>query len=243
VEDYNKLIRLHVPAAGYAAGKQCGLSEGQAHYLRNVMRKSAGEPLRVFNGQEGDWLATLAEISKNKAVVTLDKQITEQKNSPDIWVLASPIKKEPFDWMVEKSCELGAAKFLPVLCEHTAVRKINRERLQAIAVEAAEQCERGDVMAVEDLSGLKDCLNSLGSGRDLIFCLERGEVPGFAETLRGLPPGPLAILIGPEGGFSDGEIAFIKNLPRVHPVSLGDRVLRAETALVSALVGVQLCVK
>ena len=159
-EDYKRLVRLYVPEAAFIQGKNLSLSEGQAHYLRNVMRKSAGDALRVFNGQDGDWLATVAEINKKKALVKLDHQLLEQKQSPYVWVLASPVKKEAFDLMIEKSCELGAAKFIPVTCEHTVVHKINQERLQAIAIEAAEQSERLDVMTVEPLSDLKKCLNS-----------------------------------------------------------------------------------
>lgn len=199
-----------------------------------------GDMIRVFNGQDGDWLAILTEISKNKAFAQLNKQISEQIGSPDIWIIASPIKKEPFDLMIEKSCELGAAKFLPAICDHTVVHKINQERLQALAVEAAEQCERGDLMHVGPLRSLKDILNSLVSNRNLIFCLERKEASSFAETVQKLAGKPLAILIGPEGGFSDAEIAYIKGLPHVYPVSLGPRILRAETALIAALAGTQL---
>ena len=124
MEYYTKLVRLYIPEPDFVQGEICALSEGQAHYLRNVMRKSAGDKLRVFNGRDGDWLATIAEINKNKALIKLDEQRLEQKQSPDIWVLASPIKKESFDLMVEKACELGASKFIPVVCERTVVHKI-----------------------------------------------------------------------------------------------------------------------
>ncbi len=239
-EDYKKLVRLYIPEPDFVQGEICALSEGQAHYLRNVMRKSAGDKLRVFNGRDGDWLAELEEINKNKAFIKLDHQILEQKSSPDIWVLASPVKKEAFDLMIEKSCELGAAKFIPVVCEHTVVHKINQERLQAISIEAAEQSERNDVMTVEPLIDLKKYLNSFSSERNLIFCIERMDAPNLVETMRKLAKKPLAILTGPEGGFSDSEIDFVKKMQYVYSVSLGPRILRSETALISALSGVQL---
>ncbi len=239
IADYKKLVRLCVPEPGFIQGESCSLSEGQGHYLRNVMRKTAGDRLRVFNGRDGDWLATLTEISKNKALIKFDQPLLEQKHSSDIWILASPVKKEAFDMMIEKSCELGAARFIPVNCDHTVVHKINQERLQAIAVEAAEQSERSDVMDVAPLVDLKKCLSSFDPAREIIFCIERVEADPFAEVARKLAKKPLAILIGPEGGFSTGEIDFIKEFGHVHPVSLGSRVLRAETALIAALSGVQ----
>lgn len=240
MEYYTNLVRLYVPDADFAPGEVCALSEGQVHYLRNVMRKAAGDKLRVFNGRDGDWLATLVEINKNKALIKFDQPRIEQKPSPDIWVLASPVKKESFDLMVEKACELGASRFIPVVCDHTVVHKINQERLQAIAIEAAEQSERGDVMEIAPLIDLKKCLNSFDGSRNLIFFIERIEAPSLAQTMPKLEKKPMALLIGPEGGFSEAEIEFIKNRKDVHPVSLGSRILRAETALITALSGVQL---
>ena len=240
IEHYTNLIRLYVPEPDFVAGEVCALSEGQVHYLRNVMRKNAGEKLRVFNGRDGDWLATLVEINKNKALISLDHLRVEQKASPDIWVFASPVKKESFDLMVEKSCELGAAKFIPVICEHTVVHRINQERLQATSIEAAEQSERGDVMEVAPLTELKKCLSSFDSSRKLIFCIERIDAPSLKEVMPKLENKPLAILIGPEGGFSEAEIEYITAQKYVHPVSLGSRILRAETALITALSGLQL---
>jgi 16S rRNA (uracil1498-N3)-methyltransferase len=241
IENYTKLLRLYVPEHGFNVDKKCSLSEGQAHYLRNVMRKSAGDTLRLFNGEDGDWLATLEEINKKNAVVKLNHQLLEQKNSPDIWVLASPVKKEAFDMMIEKACELGAARFIPVICERTVVHKINQERLQAISTEAAEQCERMDVMEVAPLGSLEKSIESATLNRNLIFCLERADgTKGLRQTLESLPANPIAVLIGPEGGFSDQEINLICKINNVYPVSLGSRILRAETALISALAGIQL---
>ena len=204
------------------------------------MRKTVGDTLRVFNGRDGEWLATIDELNKKNALIALTHQLLEQKQGADIWVLASPVKKEAFDLMIEKACELGAAKFIPVICDHTVVHKINQERLQAIALEAAEQSERLDVMTVESLQGLKNILNSKDCHRDLIFCIERTGAASLAVVARKLAGKPLAILIGPEGGFSAQEIDFINNFAHAHPVSLGPRILKAETALIAALSCVQL---
>jgi 16S rRNA (uracil1498-N3)-methyltransferase len=239
-ENYKRLVRLYLPEPEFSSGKKIYLSEGQAHYLRIVMRKAAGDELRVFNGHDGEWLATIEELNKKNVLIKLDRQLLEQQKSSDIWVLASPVKKEALDLMVEKACELGAAKFIPVICDHTVVHKINQERLQMIAVEAAEQSERLDVMTIESLQELKKYLSSEGCNRDLIFCIERTGAASLAEVARKLAGKPLAILIGPEGGFSYQEIDSISHFKHAHPVSLGPRVLKTETALIAALSGVQI---
>ena len=238
-EKYKNLLRLYLPGEDLAPGKLCPLSEGQVHYLRNVMRKSAGERLRVFNGRDGEWLCTLVELNKNKALVKADDKLLEQSGSPDVWVIAAPVKKEAFDLMVEKASELGAARFVPVLTERTVVRKINQERLQAIAIEAAEQSERLDVMEVTPLADLKKYLDSFVNGRNLIFCLERAEAESIDVVARKLQQKPRALLIGPEGGFSEHEISFLRK-KATYTVSLGPRILRAETALLAALAVLQL---
>lgn len=233
---HKTLSRLYVPADNLSGGETIELSQGQHHYLRNVMRAEEGTQLRVFNGRNGEWLASLSELSKKKAIITLFEKIGEQTSSEDIWMLASPIKKEAFDFMVEKSAELGASQFFPILCERTVVSRINRDRLQATANDAAEQCERLDIMQVSDLGDLEVLFESWAPSRKLIFCLERGEAPPMAAALAKLPPDtPLAILIGPEGGFTEAEIAFIARQPFALPVSLGSRILKAETAAVAAL--------
>lgn len=211
------------------------LSEGQQHYLRNVMRCQTGDRLRVFNGHDGEWVAEIKEISKKNILVSPVNKIREQKPSPDIWVLASPVKKEAFDFMIEKASELGASRFIPVVCERTVVHRVNTERAASIATEAAEQCERLDVMAVDDLTPLKDFLKSWDKNRKLIFCIERKEAPAVVKALEKIPAGPLAVLVGPEGGFSGEETSYISALDFVIPVSLGPRVLRAETAVVAVL--------
>jgi 16S rRNA (uracil1498-N3)-methyltransferase len=240
IEKYNTLIRLFVPEPELYAELNIELSDGQAHYLRNVMRKDIGESLRLFNGRDGEWLGTLSEINKKKAVVTLVQQTHEQKPCPDVHVFASPVKKEAFDLMVEKSCELGARSFTPVICDRTVVHRVNAERLQAIATEAAEQSERLDVMEIRPLISLKNCLSSMDKNINLIFCIERKDVPPLAETVEKLKGKPLGILIGAEGGFSEAEIAAITHYSFVHPVTLGERILKAETALLATLANITL---
>ncbi|MBI3440805.1 MAG: 16S rRNA (uracil(1498)-N(3))-methyltransferase [Proteobacteria bacterium] len=240
VDTYKKLVRLYVPESELISGKKCFLSNGQTHYLRNVMRKTAGDALRVFNGHDGEWVAQIEELNKNKILINLDHKIHEQKNSTDIWVLASPIKKESLDLMVQKSCELGAAKFIPLICEHTVVHKINQERLQAISTEAAEQSERLDVMLVEPLTSLRNYSGLNGYDRNLIVCLERTGEASLVKVAQTLSGKPVGILVGPEGGFSSQDIDFIRNLKHVYPVSLGPRILKTETALISALSCIQL---
>ncbi len=233
---HKTLSRLYVPVENLSGGEEIELSEGQHHYLRNVMRAQEGAQLRIFNGRNGEWLARIKELSKKKVIISLFEKIGEQTSSEDIWILASPIKKEAFDFMVEKSAELGAAQFFPIICERTVISRINRERLQATANDAAEQCERLDIMQVSDLGDLEVLFETWAPGRKLIFCLERGEASPLAVTLQKLPPDtPLAILIGPEGGFTEAEIAFIRQQPFALPVSLGTRILKAETAAVAAL--------
>lgn len=230
----SKLPRLFIP---FDDADNIVVSEGQQHYLRNVMRCEKGDRLRVFNGRDGEWVAEIKDISKKNVLISLLEKTREQTPSRDTWVLASPVKKEAFDFMVEKASELGAARFVPVACERTVVHRVNTARAGGIAIEAAEQCERLDVMAVEDIAPLKDILKSWNKNRKLIFCIERKDAPSIVEALGKLPAGPLAILVGPEGGFSENEIAFISGLDYAVPVSLGPRVLRAETAVVAALAG------
>lgn len=238
VGDYKNLLRLYVSRENISRGENAELSEGQLHYLRNVMRSKPGDRLRAFNGRNGEWLAEVVELSKKKAVISFLQKIREQIASSDTWVMASPVKKEAFDMMVEKSAELGAAKFQPVLCERTVVQRVNEERLTALAIEAAEQSERLDLMSVAPLTALKNALATWPSGRKLIFCLERGAAPELASVLPSI--GNAGILVGPEGGFSNSEIEFIISRPFVQPASLGPRILKSETALIAALACLQL---
>lgn len=235
-DQYKKMPRLYVAGVTLAAGEEITLPESQAHYIRNVMRRSAGDSLRLFNGRDGEWLGTILESRKNKTLVSVSENLLVQLPPPDLWALASPVKKESFEFMIEKATELGASRIIPVLCARTVVRRGNHDRAHAIAVEAAEQCERGDVPEIAMLQDLREVLATWNPSRKLIFCLERHQTTPIASALQAFPlETPLAVLTGPEGGFSPQEIETLLGLPFVVPVSLGTRILRAETALIAAL--------
>jgi 16S rRNA (uracil1498-N3)-methyltransferase len=235
LKEHKNLPRLYIAEEGLLSGKNCLLSDTQGHYLRNVMRLKAGDALRVFNGADGEWLSSIKEINKKNVIIALDKKLLEQKA-----VLASPVKKEPFELMIEKASELGAARFLPVICAHTVVHRMNGERAKLIAIEAAEQCERLDVMQIGEPAELKNLIKTWDKNRKLVFCVEREGGQPVASALQNLPvSAPLAILIGPEGGFTDDEIAHVCAQDFTIPVSLGPRILRAETAMIAALACVQ----
>lgn len=237
--EHKNLVRLYLAQNSFSAGARCELSDPQAHYLRNVMRLSPGASLRVFNGRDGEWIATVGELGRKKAFLSLAEKIKEQQTSPAIRILASPVKREAYEWMVEKAAELGAAVFQPVICARTVVHRINTERLQAISIEASEQCERLDIMTVEPPVDLRQLLQSWDAEDKLVFCRERGEAKPLMRLLPDLKP-PLSLLVGPEGGFTDEEAEMISGQPFAESVSLGSSILRAETALVSALACVRM---
>ncbi|MFC0199857.1 16S rRNA (uracil(1498)-N(3))-methyltransferase [Paracoccus rhizosphaerae] len=216
-----------------AEGQPVPLDGPQAHYLSGVMRLKAGDDLRVFNGRDGEWAATLAEAGKRGGSLMVGGQTAPQQDPPDLWLIFAPIKKARTDFIVEKAAEMGAARIQPVQTDHTNSERIRQDRLQAHAVEAAEQCGGTFVPPVAELLPLSRLLDGWDPTRRILWADE--ERVGPAETLSGLPQGPWAILIGPEGGFSPSERAQLSRLRFVHPVSLGPRILRADTAAVAAL--------
>ena len=224
-------IRLYVDQP-LAPGQAVRLSPDQAHYLTGVMRLAAGAPILLFNGCDGEWHATLAEASKRGAIAIPDTQTRPLHLPPDLWLLFAPIKKARTDFIVEKAVELGAARILPVQTRHTNSDRIRQDRLQAHAVEAAEQCGATFVPEVTDLHHLDKLLAQWPTDRRLYWCDETAL--GQPATLA-LAQGPAAILIGPEGGFSADEAAKLRGRPNVTPLSLGPRILRADTAAVAAL--------
>ncbi|MCC6518580.1 MAG: 16S rRNA (uracil(1498)-N(3))-methyltransferase [Tabrizicola sp.] len=224
-------IRLYVDQP-LAPGQAVRLSPDQAHYLTGVMRLAAGAPILLFNGRDGEWRATLAEASKRGAIATPDAQTKPLHLPPDLWLLFAPIKKARTDFIVEKAVELGAARILPVQTRHTNSDRIRQDRLQAHAVEAAEQCGATFVPEVTDLHHLDKLLAQWPTDRRLYWCDETAL--GQPATLA-LAQGPAAILIGPEGGFSADEAAKLRGRANVTALSLGPRILRADTAAVAAL--------
>lgn len=226
-------IRLYVDH-DLAQGQSVDLSREQAHYLFGVMRLGAGDSLPVFNGRQGEWLAVVAEAGKRGGVLEITEARRPQADPPDLWLLFAPIKKARTDFIVEKAVELGVARIQPVMTEFTNSERVRQDRLQAHAVEAAEQCGATYLPEVAEAARLDRLLADWPEGRALIFCDEGAA--GTPAGLDGLAPGPAAVLIGPEGGFSEAERARLGRLPFARTLSLGPRILRADTAAVAALV-------
>ncbi len=228
-------IRLFV-TDDLAAGEILPLSRDQSHYLTAVMRRKAGDTVRVFNGRDGEWSASLATASKKVSILAVANQIRPQAKETDLWLVFAPIKKTPIDFMAQKATELGVSALLPVLTRNTAVSRVNKGRMAANAREAAEQCGRLMVPEVGALRKLEAVLSGWPQDRTLIFCDEGGDCPPVLEALQKDPAvEKWAILIGPEGGFTEQERAKIRSLRQTVAVSLGKRILRADTAAIAAL--------
>ena len=214
-------------------GQAVPLAPDQAHYLFGVMRISRGGTLRVFNGRDGEWAAEVAEAGKRGGLLALRERTRGQEMPPDLWLLFAPIKKARTDFIVEKAAEMGCRRILPVATDHTNSERVKAERLRAHAVEAAEQCGNVFVPEVAERTPLRDLLATWDGARTLWFCDETlaagvAPVPARAE-------GPGAVLIGPEGGFSNAERERLGALPYARRIRLGPRILRADTAAVAAL--------
>ncbi|MEP3331698.1 16S rRNA (uracil(1498)-N(3))-methyltransferase [Sedimentitalea sp.] len=229
----NAKIRLFVEHP-LGQGQSVPLNREQAHYLFGVMRQSAGNAVLLFNGRDGEWRATVTEAGKRGGILTCEEQTRALMMPPDLWLLFAPIKKARTDFIVEKAAEMGAARILPVQTAFTNAERIRQDRLQAHAVEAAEQCGGTFVPEVAPLQKLDRLLADWPSDRQLMFC-DEVEVGAKLSLAPGIAAGPWAILIGPEGGFSNTERARLAAMPQSHVVSLGPRILRADTAAVAAM--------
>jgi 16S rRNA (uracil1498-N3)-methyltransferase len=233
--------RLHLRAP-LAEGATIDLDPKQANYLVNVLRLKDGDTVLVFNGADGEWQARLAAAGKKNWRLTATEQTRPQPPSPGLHFIFAPIKHARLDYMVEKAVEMGAGRLRPVITRHTQVAKINRDRMEANAIEAAEQCGILTIPEIDEpaqLAALLDRWPKEAPTRRLIFCNEGEEGTDPIAKLTALPPSPLAVLIGPEGGFADDERAILRALPFVTAISLGPRILRADTAAVAALAVVQ----
>ena len=209
------------------------LSGPQAHYLNSVMRMKAGDPVKLFDGISGEWLAVALDVARRDVTLDVQQQLSPLEHVPDLWLCAAPLKKGRVDWMAEKACELGVARLVPVITRRTVVDKPNTDRLAAHMVEAAEQCGRTALPDVADPVKLTALLRDWPAGRHLFFADEQGGAPA-AEAMRAAP-GPAAILIGPEGGFDVDERTAIRELAQAIPIALGPRILRADTAAAAAI--------
>jgi 16S rRNA (uracil1498-N3)-methyltransferase len=231
--------RLFIDAA-LTAGATIELERNQSNYLGNVLRLNAGETVLVFNGRDGEWQATIAG-RKRPDSLTIQSQTRPQDRLPDLTYVFAPLKHARLDYMVQKAVEMGASKLQPVLTRFTQVSRVNSERMRANAIEAAEQCGILSIAEIAEPIALERYLGQRDASRLLVFCDEAADVADPFQALRGEREtgGGIDILIGPEGGFAEEERALLLRQPRTLRLSLGPRVLRADTAAVAALALVQ----
>ena len=229
------MIRLFIPH-DLAAGAEMALDPGQSRYLAAVMRQAVGDELLVFNGRDGEWRARITVVGKRAVGVRAEALARPQAQGPDLDLIVALVKRTRLETIVEKAAELGARRVRPVTTERTNAERTRVDRLTAIATEAAEQTGRLDVPQIAEPMKLEKLLGGWEPGRRLLFCDEAGDAKPVPDALAGMKAGdPWAILIGPEGGFSAAERATLRALPYATPASLGPRILRADTAAISAL--------
>ena len=225
------LPRLFVRTA-LGQGAPVELDAKQANYLGNVLRMGVGAELLLFDGASGEWLARIAEAGKKRMTLSVEQRTREAETIPDVWLAFAPVKRAQTDWLVEKATELGVARLIPVLTERTIAERVRLERLEAIAIEAAEQCGRTRLPEIDEPLTLSRFLASRDEARRLYFADEVRDGKAAADAFRA---GPALILIGPEGGFTDSERELIRSGENSVAISLGPRILRAETAALAAL--------
>jgi 16S rRNA (uracil1498-N3)-methyltransferase len=222
------LPRLFVDAP-LSEGVPVDLDRAQTNYLGNVLRLKEGAQLLLFDGISGEWLARIAEAGRKSMTLAVDRRTRQAEAIPDVWLAFAPVKRSQTDWLVEKATELGVARLLPVTTQRTIIDRIKLDRLRAIAIEAAEQCGRTVLPHIEEPVALAAFLKE--NGRPLYFADETGGEPAASAY----KPGPATILTGPEGGFTEEERVVIRGAPGAVAISLGPRILRAETAALAAL--------
>jgi 16S rRNA (uracil1498-N3)-methyltransferase len=227
-------LRLFVETA-LGDGARVAPDDGQSHYLLHVMRAKVGDRISLFNGRDGEWLARVADVTKRSCTMVCEKQTAKQFDTPDIWLCFAPIKKTPADYVVQKATELGVRALLPVFTRRTIVGRVNQERMRANAVEAAEQSGRLTVPEIREAVTLEKLLANWPKERRLYFCDEAGDAPPAAEAFKGARGMACAVLSGPEGGFDPAERETIRDQPFVTALTLGQRILRADTAALAAL--------
>ena len=217
-------------------GADIALDKAQAHYIGTVLRKAVGESVRVFNGRDGEWRAQITEIEKKQGFLKVTTQLRANQACPDIWLCFAPVRKHRNAFIFEKGTELGVARFQPVLTARTQFPKMRMDKDKAQIIEAAEQTERLDIPQVRAGVSLTELLSGWDKSRILLFADEAGDADTAAALFAGITADtPCAILIGPEGGFTPEERETLRSKPYVRPVSLGPRILRADTAALSLL--------
>jgi 16S rRNA (uracil1498-N3)-methyltransferase len=223
-------------------GMKVMLDSAQSHYLADVLRRKPGDQLMVFNGRDGEWRAAFEPAGKRGAVLALEEQTRVQDRAGDLEYLFAPLKRARLDYTVQKAVEMGAGRLKPVITRHTQVERVNTERMRANAIEAAEQCSILTLPEIDEPTTLDRALAALGPARTLVFCDEDAPVTdplAALAPLRGRESVPLALLIGPEGGFAPEERALLLARSKTIRLALGPRILRADTAAVAALALVQ----
>lgn len=228
------MIRLFVKSA-LSSHAKIGVNEQQAHYLAHVMRVKEGDGVLLFNGMDGEWQAHVSYPKKHQPVLACGRQTRTQTTPSPLRLFFAPIKRGHGDMVIEKATELGATRLSPILTQHTIISRVPTDRYEAIAIEAAEQCERLSVPTIDPPQKLADVLAELNSSDILILCAEQGEAKSFAQVVMETKQPMAGILVGPEGGFSGEEFALFKQQLNIVPAHLGNQILRADTAAIAAL--------
>jgi 16S rRNA (uracil1498-N3)-methyltransferase len=231
-------VRLYVEQ-DLIDGGEVEVEGPQSHYLQNVLRLGTGDSVYLFNGWDGEWRGIIDTVGKRSCSISLSECVRDQTLDIDLWLVFAPVKRARIDFIAAKATELGVSALVPVLTEHTAVSRVNVDRLRANAVEAAEQCGRLGIPQIHRTTTLNSLLENWPTERRLLVCDETGTGMPIAAALRELSPGerraPWAVLVGPEGGFSASELDLLAEKLIVTRVGLGPRILRADTAAVAAL--------
>ncbi len=233
---YKAKIRLYFPGK-ISLKSLVKLENKQVHYLINVMRKKIDDSILVFNSVDGEFLAIISEIYKNTIIIDIIKKIRDVKIENDIWLLFAPVKKSPTEYIVQKATELGVSKIIPVITERTIIKKLNLKRMQDIAIESSEQCDRITIPEVCAVKKLKDLILNWDNDRIIFFCDETIRNNDIVKIdFQNLSTKSFgAILVGPEGGFSANETNYLREKKFIRPIDLGPRILRSDTAVIAAL--------
>jgi len=230
MNEFSKTPRLFIEA-GCSLGETLSLSKEQGHYIQNVLRLSTKDPIRVFDGCHGEFLAHITKPGK-EVFIEIKSLLRPHILSNGPWLFFSPLKKNAMDFLIEKSVEIGVSRLCPVVMDRTIVRTIHREKIRAHIIEAAEQCERLDIPEIMPIISFESLLKNIPKDRVFYFCQERASAPHIASLSHSKS---CAALIGPEGGFTPKETDLLLKNPQAHPISLGKNILRAETAALYTL--------